>query len=271
MLHEIAKENYGKARPLFEGLSFQPFCMAVLAGIQPGRVFADDPEQPRTAFVNMKKVWCFLAGEPGNDAFNQALNQAILEKRAIDQDTPAMLFTCHSGDWGGQLAAVTVPHQPVPVRRRHYTCHKLAYDWRARVPEGFFVHRLNETLLNRPGLKAPEEVVEIVEEWRAITDERFDDFGFVAIHDASAEVVSWTTVDCIVDGVGDAGLFTAEAYRRRGLATVTTAAAVDHGLSNGLSAVSWTCAEDNVGSIRTAEKLGFERGDDYTMYYIALD
>jgi RimJ/RimL family protein N-acetyltransferase len=271
MLHEITKENYAKVRPLFKGLSFQPFCTAVLAGIQPGRVFADDPEQPQAAFVNMKKVWCFLAGDPNNKAFNQALNEAILERRAIDQDTPAMLFTCHPGDWGGQLVTVSAPHQPMPFRRRRYACRRLTYDWQAHIPQGFSVHHLDEGLLNRPGLKVPEEVTKIVEEWHAITDARFNDFGFVAIHDASAEIASWATVDCIIDGVGDAGLFTVEGYRQRGLATVTTAAAVDHGLSNGLSAVRWTCTEDNAGSIRTAEKLGFERGDDYTMYYFAFD
>jgi RimJ/RimL family protein N-acetyltransferase len=243
----------------------------VLAGIQPGRVFADDPEQPRTAFVNMKKVWCFLAGEPDNDAFNQALNQAILERRAIGQDTPAMLFTCHPGDWGGQMATVAAPHRPMPFPRRHYACRKSAYDWRPHIPEGFSIHRLDAALLNRPGLKIPKEVTEIVEEWRTISAERFEDFGFVALHDASAEIVSWATVDCIVDGAGDAGLFTTEAYRQRGLATTTTAAAVDYGLANSLSTISWTCDEENVGSIRTAEKLGFERENDYTMYYFAFD
>jgi GNAT superfamily N-acetyltransferase len=270
MIHQVEKTNYDKLHPLFQALDYQPFCMAVLAGIYPGKVFADDPEQPHAAFVNMKKVWCFLAGEPDHTAFNQGLNEAISQRHNIDPGTHALLFTCHPQDWGGHLATVCAPHQLTPVPRRHYVCYELGYDWRTHVPPGFSVHRLNEALLKQPGLEIPQDVQEIAQEWRTISDDRFSDLGFVAVHDASNKIVSWTTIDCVVDGVGDAGLFTEETYRRCGLATSTTAAAIEHGLSNGLKAVSWTCAEENVGSIRTAEKLGFERGDDYTMYYFVL-
>jgi RimJ/RimL family protein N-acetyltransferase len=157
------------------------------------------------------------------------------------------------------------------VERRHYVCRELAYDWRANLPDGFTLRRMDEGLLSQSGLKVPDDVKGTLEKWRSIDDPRLADFGFVAIDDAENEVASWATVDGIVDGVGDAGLFTQEHYRRRGLAAVTTGAAVEHGLSSGLSVVSWTCAESNTGSIHTAERLGFERQRDYTMYYCCFD
>jgi RimJ/RimL family protein N-acetyltransferase len=46
---------------------------------------------------------------------------------------------------------------------------------------------------------------------------------------------------------------------------------VDHAFSLGLSLVGWQCPEDNLGSIRTAERVGFEKERDYTMYYVLLD
>jgi tetratricopeptide (TPR) repeat protein len=55
------------------------------------------------------------------------------------------------------------------------------------------------------------------------------------------------------------------------LATAVAAAALEHGLSHGLSAVSWTCGEGNLGSIRTAERLGLARERDYTTYILSLD
>jgi RimJ/RimL family protein N-acetyltransferase len=185
-----------------------------------------------------------------------------------------MLFTCHPQDWGGQLATVFNPRQPIPASRRHYVCRALAYDWQANIPDGFVVRRMDDGLLTQPGLKIPDEVRETLDKWRAMDNPRLQDFGFVAIHQGGAdgaEIASWATVDAVFDGVGDAGLFTVETYRRRGLAAVTAAAAVAHGLSHGLSAVSWTCAESNVGSIRTAERLGFEWESDYTLYYFAFD
>jgi RimJ/RimL family protein N-acetyltransferase len=35
--------------------------------------------------------------------------------------------------------------------------------------------------------------------------------------------------------------------------------------------VGWQCSEDNWGSIRTAEKVGFERERDYTLYGAVLN
>ena len=271
MIYELDTTDYVKVRPLFAALNYQPFCTAALAGLFPGRVVVDDPDHPQAAFVNTGGVWCFLAGKPDDDGFNRALNRALFDREIIDGDVDALFFTCEPGDWGGQLAVVCTPRQPIPVERRHYVCRELAYDWQANVPDGFTLRRMDETLLNQPGLKIPDDVKETLEKWRSIADPRLADFGFVAIDDDGNEVASWATVDAIVNGVGDAGLFTQEAYRRRGLAAVTTGAVVDYGLSSGLSLVSWTCAESNVGSIRTAEKLGFERERDYTMHYCCFD
>ncbi len=107
------------------------------------------------------------------------------------------------------------------------------------------------------------------------------DFAFVAIDEHAsvegadsvyaAEVVSWARVDCIAAGVGDAGLFAVERHRRRELATVTAAAAVEYDLSRGLSAVSCTYGVHEIPSVRTAEKLGFARERDCVMYLLMFD
>jgi hypothetical protein len=54
------------------------------------------------------------------------------------------------------------------------------------------------------------------------------------------------------------------------LAAITAAATVEYALSHGFSMVGWQCLEDNLGSIGTAEKVGFERERDYRMYDVVL-
>lgn len=274
-MHELPQDRYDTVRHLFQPLAFQPFCTAVLAGIHPGRVFVDDPDHPRTAIVTRNDAWCFLAGDPENDAFNQALNRAIWKREIGTEALPSLLFTCHPGDWHGRLEMVLAPRQPIPARRRHYVCHEMDYDWRAALPDGFSIHRMDGALLAQADLTIPNEVAETLKKWEASLGGGLYDLGFVAIHDGSgkgpAEVVSWATVDAIVDGAGDTGLVSLPQYRRRGLATVTTAAALEYALAHGVSAVHWTCAEGNRGSIRTAEKLGLERQADYTLYFLVFD
>ena len=144
------------------------------------------------------------------------------------------------------------------------------YDWRANVPDGFTVQIVDEALLNRPGLKLPEHIPSWIQNNWGSTAAFFEKgFGTVTLH--GDEVVSWSIADCASGSGGEIGIRTDPAYRKRGLAAITTAAAVEHALSHGLSPVGWHCNEDNIGSIKTAEKVGFELERCYTMYYMFLD
>jgi RimJ/RimL family protein N-acetyltransferase len=79
------------------------------------------------------------------------------------------------------------------------------------------------------------------------------------------QVVSWSVADCVSGGACEIGIHTRKDYRRRGLGTLTAAAAVDLGLSN-YRFVGWHCDEQNIPSIRVAEKVGFDLERRYIQY-----
>jgi len=83
------------------------------------------------------------------------------------------------------------------------------------------------------------------------------------------QVVSWSLADCRSGDACEIGIHAVKEHRRRGLATITAAAAVEYALSNGYSMVGWQCSEDNLGSVGTAEKVGFERERDYALWCAA--
>ena len=269
MIYELNEASYEKARPLFRALEYHLASAAVLDGNNPGRVFVDDLDNPRTTFM-FSPEGCYLAGNPDNDAFNRALNNAIYTGTVFDQKVEALFFVCHPESWQAQLTVVLDPRQPIEMARRHYVCRGVKYDWQANIPEGFTVRRINKSLLNRPELRIPDHIRNWMKNnWGSAAHFLERGFGFVTIHDD--EVVSWSLADCISGSACEIGIHTAEAFRRRGLATVTAAVAVDYALSNGYATVGWHCPEDNLGSIGTAEKVGFEKERDYTMYYILMD
>ena len=276
MIYKLDPSKYDKVRTLFNALEeYQLTCSAVLERDYPGKIYVDDLNHPETAFINTfissedDGVWGFLTGEPSNEAFNHALNEAIRNREIISEKAPIVFLTCHPEDWYEQLPIVFHPRQPIPMFRRYYECHGINLDWHSDVPEGYDIRCLNEALLTHPKLKIPDEVMKIFKKWRSISDPPLKDFGCVCIR--GDRIVSWATSDFVSGGVGEAGIFTLGGYRRRGLATVVTAAAVEHGLSHELSKINWSCTESNVASIRTAEKLGFERGRDYMMYCMIFD
>jgi hypothetical protein len=84
-------------------------------------------------------------------------------------------------------------------------------------------------------------------------------------------MVSWCITDCVSGNQCEVGIHTAEKFRKRGLATITVAATVDYCLSNGFTSVGWHCGDDNIGSWKTAEKVGFEKTKDYVHYYCMFD
>jgi tetratricopeptide (TPR) repeat protein len=93
--------------------------------------------------------------------------------------------------------------------------------------------------------------------------------SFCVVHEG--QVISWCTSDCRAGDRIDVGIITHPAYRRRGLAAVAVAATVEHCLSHGFSAVGWHCNAQNVGSWKTAEKVGFQRNREYVYYYYMYD
>jgi len=137
----------------------------------------------------------------------------------------------------------------------------------------FSIEYMDQSLIERPELDIPDEVRLTLQKWHHKDNPRFADFGFVAIDNLSkpTKVAAWATIDFVAGGKGDLGMFTQEKYREQGLAYLTTAACLSHGLNHGLKAIFWTCMEDNSGSIHTAEKLGLVREADYLMYLLILD
>jgi RimJ/RimL family protein N-acetyltransferase len=143
------------------------------------------------------------------------------------------------------------------------------YDWSASLPDGSTVHRITQALLNRAKLEIPDHLqVWMAYNWGSTT--AFLERGFGSVTIENDQVVSWSLADCVSGDACEIGIRTAEAFRRRGLATITAAAVVEYALSNGFSKVGWHCPEDNHGSIGTAEKVGFERKRDYTMYHLSV-
>ncbi len=279
-MQPLSTDQASKIGPLFQRLTqSQPMCTAVLEGVYPGKVYVDDPAQPQTALLTTyieseaHGMWCFLAGEPANDIFNQSLNAAIFSRQIIAGSTPIVFFTCDPDDWGGQMDTVVAPRPPNWIPRYHFIGRQVSFNWRAALPPGFAVEPMSDDLRQLSGLQLPEDVAATLSKWQAVTDPRFMDFGFVILDHTSPRLVvaSWATVDFIAAGTGDLGFFTQSDYRRGNLGTIAASAALEHGFATGLRQVNWTCDANNPGSIHTAQKLSLERIEDYHQAVLIMD
>jgi RimJ/RimL family protein N-acetyltransferase len=274
-MQELRPNEFERAQPLFQGFDYSLSIRAAMEGNNPGQVFVDDVNQPRTAFALTVEGY-LLGGEHDNPETLEALQHLFKEKiftgEVFVNGDESMSLAVHPETWEAKLPELIPTHEVEKNGRYHYLCRAVKFDWRNNVPMGYTVHRVDRALLHDAQIIFPDAL----REWMDIeaiwwTEENFLSKGVSTCVLRKGEVVTWCTPDCVAGDQIDVGIFTHPTYRRRGLAAVALAATVEQCLSHEFSAVGWHCNTDNVGSWKTAEKVGFERNREYAYYYYMYD
>jgi len=271
MFTELREDQYERARDLFRGLDHSLSIHALIDGYNPGRLFVDDVDQPRTALALTVEGY-LLAGEDGNPATNEALRRLFEEqiftgKVFVGVDS-CMVLAIDPDTWEARLPELIPTHPADKLPRYLYLCKEVKLDWRSRVPEGYSVRRIDRALVEDPDLaftNAVEEWTPLGQGWGSLDNFLENGVGFCVVH--GDEIVARCQADCRAGERIDVGIITDPAHRRRGLASTVAAATVEYCLGHGFSTVGWHCDYDNPGSWKTAEKVGFERAREYFYYY----
>lgn len=84
MIHELEKEHFHRCASLVikdRHIEVQ----AIVSGVDPGRIYVDDPAAPRSAMIWQGNLDGFsFLGDPTNDAFNQAVPEFVEQAIAPD-------------------------------------------------------------------------------------------------------------------------------------------------------------------------------------------
>jgi len=280
MFKELNRDQFERVRPLFAGFDYSLSIRAAMQGHNPGRIFVDDVENPRTAFALTVEGY-LLTGEHDDPSTLEALRAFIHEKlftgEVFVNGDDSLSLAVYPEAWEARLPELIPTHQVEKLERYHYLCHKLAFDWRAALPNGYTVRRIDRDLLeadNAAGcvIVIPEAIGEwndVEEYWGSVENFLANGVGFCVLHEN--QIVAQCTADCYAGEQIDIGIITVPAYRRKGLAAIATAATVEYCLTHSFKAVGWHCNAENIGSWKTAEKVGFKRNREYAYYFYIYD
>jgi GNAT superfamily N-acetyltransferase len=253
---------WARVRPLYDALDRHLAPQAVLAGSEPGRVWADDPDAPQSACVQAGRR-VYVGGAPAEGELRAALRAHL---HAATAHQPLVLYEA-----GAAEAALLTPplagRRVERLRRQHYTLNIGEAEPRATghvppLPPGMVLRPVDRTLLAETHLGHLDALrAELVSECPSVEFFLAHRFGVCLV--GTTEVVAWCLAEHTVGDRCEVGIETRPAYRRRGWATVVARAWADAAAARGIIQVGWHCYADNAGSIATARKVGFQPEGDY--------
>jgi len=270
-IYELKRSESLKVRSIFR----EPHLSLVISSVaecnSPGRIWVDDPINPQTAFIWDKAHIFWLVGRPDNEEYNLAVKEFIHEQIMPEaRKREIYIFKLCGSLEAWQSISKSIFKKLEKKARRLYVFKRMKIDnWREEIPDGFAMKRIDARFLNESSLKNRNFVVdEISSSWDSIDDYLKRGFGFALMH-GGEEVACWCTAEYVSKNKCGIGIETLQKYQRREFATLTGYAFVDHCISNDIIP-HWDSWDDNIGSIRVAEKVGFELAEKYEVFFGSL-
>jgi RimJ/RimL family protein N-acetyltransferase len=261
-MYELAKEEFMKVLPLVGKTKNEVvFVYSVIDGIQPGRIFVDNPINPTVTLIASKGGHYYIDGNISNEEFNQSLITFLL-----DRDNHANFFDLYtfSSLWVKKLDHI-LNNKAIKLYRSPFKFDSSKFsslsNYKSSIPEEFELVRMDEKLV----AKYRDEVdshYKIL--WNSEHEYVSKGFGFCLLYgDRFASVCNSFYVG---GGYAAIDIVTGRDFRGRGLATITCSAFIEHCMQNNLKP-SWECTMENLPSFKLATKLGFEKREDFEIYW----
>jgi GNAT superfamily N-acetyltransferase len=239
---------------------------AIAAGRAQGRVFVDDPRDPRLALVLPHWGRLYVLGR-ANFSAAAALRQLLDEElRPAAGRAGARGFTIgYPPDFEPYLTAVLEGTPAVQAERQYYRWTSAQVP-APSLPEGFTLAPADGDLLADDGL-ANLQILrdEMASERASVDDFLAHSFGIAALH--NRQLAGFCLSEYNVDGRCEVGIATLEPFQRRGLATAMGRAFLAMAQTSGIQEVGWHCWKQNVPSAAAAHRIGLQHVADYRVFF----
>jgi GNAT superfamily N-acetyltransferase len=264
LIHEL--NNSTKILPLAEPPQLALVMSSVGEGNTPNRIWVDNPDTPRSAFVWDTTHCLYFLGDSGEPFRGE------LEKTLINEIIPIaarkkiyILKIHYTPHWEKALPGIFVSFKKRKRQLYAYTAPSIEVK---SPPEGFELQKINKEFLES-SIKNKLDLVEEIEScWKSVADFLDKGWGFCITH--KGKIVCRCTAEYVSQGKCGIGIETGEEYKQLGCATAAASALVDYCLSRGITP-HWDSWEDNIPSIRTAQKVGFTKISDFSVYFGSLN
>jgi len=275
MIYEMGKDRFDSIHSLLDKSKDNIEIKAVIDGINPGWIFVDSVESPRTAMIWSRGIQGFyFVGDSNNPQFNNYINDFIdkeIELRAIEEKLNRFEFSGETEKWDPVLEEMFKNKELNKSKQYIYKIQSESWNCsdRRKLKDGFIFREFDKELFNDPSIKNLEFLSSEIERWWNSYEDYLDkSFGYCIISENM--VVNYCLCNFVHEDTHTIGIETHRDFRRNGLSQATTEVFVDSCIQNKLNPY-WECMESNLASRSLAEKLGFTRSHIYSLYSFSFE
>lgn len=248
----LSTENYHKVLKPLSAVDFNHFfAKAVVLQHVDGKIFVDNTEQPTVFYIFHPYGMGLLFGDFSNAGFINQFKEYCSNK--YKNRTIADWVQVFPYDWNLIIENIQRENSAVEVYERlNFKLNVEKYlKFRATVQLDLFdIVETDSTLFEQmPGTVVPRFF------WNNATEfvERSKGFSLML----NQQPVSTAFASFLIDNVLEIGIQTVVGMHGCGYSALTCCKLIDYCMKNNLEPV-WSCKSDNTGSVKLAQKLGFE-------------
>ncbi|WP_213648671.1 GNAT family N-acetyltransferase [Paenibacillus sp. J23TS9] len=263
------ERNEWLARKLVHADSDMMFA-GVVAGNNPGQVWADNELNPSSAIVWSSGLGGFnFMGSAGNTYFNQSI-ETFIDHEIIpflsNKNIHSFEFSVDTYDWFPTIYQAIGNRKIEESFQYVYKSSTNKNDYLyTDIPPSYMIAEIDDAFyreLNNGGIKNAEFLVNYIEQyWGTFNNYLGKGYGYAALTE-NKEIVSIAVSSFIFNSTHAIGVETQETYKRQGLSSSLVQLLLKKFNENNTTAW-WDCMESNMASQKTAEKAGLFKAHRY--------
>lgn len=259
---ELNPSEFPSVLPLLVDSKQQVLPFAICQGINPGRIFIDQEDNPQIVMIWSTVGYYLLFGDPTSTRDMESISQILTEVFIPDSQASGengFILIPSSPTWIPVIPTLLPDREVIEIFRRphilDFNYFRKKADWRMQIPPGFQLQSIDESIARKIG---------VITSWSSIEDFLTNGVGvaLLAGEDIAATCISvFSSTEKV-----EMDVHTDEKFRRRGLAYLICSAFIEKCIQSA-KIPNWECFWDNEPSVNLAKKLGFVALDDYPVFF----
>ncbi|HDR7531917.1 GNAT family N-acetyltransferase [Bacillus sp. AY1-10] len=275
MIFELSKNDFYKCSSLINERG-QLEVKAVIAGVNPGRIFVDNISSPNSGLIWLgNNDGFFFIGNAENEEFNKEMKHLI--NNVIKPEAKKVGLNCFEGignhsKWNKTIERIFQHRNLKSWNQRVYTLRKEDYEnhHESKIEQGYTVLKMDKALYeNNNTFKNIDFLQSKILEFWSSPDHFFNEgIGYCIVYDDL--IVSVCFSGFVFENIHCIDIETIEEHQGKKLAQKITHSFVKDCLENNITPY-WDCMELNKPSVAVVGNVGFINVCNYVGYYFLFD